>query len=263
MNTLDRILAHKQKEVEYRKAQTAVKTLEKSALFERTPFSLENRLRYGRTGIIAEFKRKSPSKGIINDQSPVTQVTQGYQQAGAAGVSILTDEEFFGGTLADLETARPHLHIPILRKDFVIGEYQIIEAKAVGADVVLLIAAALPVKTLHNLATLARSLGLDVLLEVHNLTELHQYLHKDTNLIGVNNRNLKNFEVSLQVSKELATEIPDDFIKISESGISTIADITQLQSYGYKGFLIGENFMKTSDPSQAIETFVKDLLANN
>ena len=178
-------------------------------------------------------------------------------QAGASALSILTDEKYFGGANEDLQTARKFNFCPILRKDFIIDEYQIVEAKSIGADVILLIAAALESGEIRRLATFAKSLGLEVLMEVHNRDELSGNLHDEVDLIGVNNRNLKTFEVSLEHSVELAKKIPDQFLKISESGISSAADIRYLKEHGFKGFLIGENFMKTPDPVSAFSDFVK------
>lgn len=259
MNTLEKIIQSKYKEVEERKISLPIKKLEKEVFFERTPISIKNVLKYTNKGIIAEFKRQSPSKGVINHQASVTEVTQGYAKAGALGISILTDLGYFGGSNRDLQNARLHLEVPILRKDFIIDEYQIIEAKAIGADFILLIAASLSPKQIKELAQFAHSLQLEVLMEVHNLMELQSSLTYELDLIGVNNRNLKNFDVDINTSKELAAHIPNEFIKISESGISEIDNIRILQSYGYQGFLIGENFMKTTNPSQAAQDFISQL----
>lgn len=256
MNTLDKILQSKYKEVALRKEQFPIKKLEKAPLFERATVSIKNALQHTNKGIIAEFKRQSPSKGIINDKVSVEEVTQGYAAAGATGISVLTDTEYFGGKSEDLIQARSCVHIPLLRKDFTIDEYQIIEAKAIGADFVLLIAAALNPKQIKQLAEFAHSIQLEVLMEVHNLAELQASLNYHLDLVGVNNRNLKNFEVSIDTSKQLAEHIPKEFIKISESGISEIENVKILQEYGYQGFLIGENFMKTGNPAQACKEFI-------
>jgi indole-3-glycerol phosphate synthase len=259
MNTLDNIIQSKHKEVALRKEQFPIKQLEKQPHFERKTFSMKQNLLSSSTGIITEFKRKSPSKGVINDKASVIEVTQGYAQFGASAVSILTDTDFFGGKTDDLVAARSHLHLPILRKDFVIDEYQLIEAKAMGADVILLIAAALNPKQVKSLASVAHSLSLNVLLEVHDLEELQSSLVYEVDVVGVNNRNLKNFEVNIDTSKYLSEHIPQEFVKISESGISEVKTIKLLQDFGYQGFLIGENFMKAENPASAFEEFMEEL----
>ena len=174
-------------------------------------------------------------------------------------MSVLTDGKYFGGSLDDLLLARAAAQLPLLRKEFVIETYQILEAKAYGADVILLIAAVLTREEIKTLSEFAKSLGLDVLLEVHNLEELQKSVMPSLDMLGVNNRNLKTFEVSLETSKSLSSEIPNDFVKVSESGISSIEAIKALQPYGYKGFLIGENFMKTDDPGASATEFIKQL----
>jgi indole-3-glycerol phosphate synthase len=211
-----------------------------------------------KTGIIAEFKRKSPSKGMINSTSKVEKVSIGYMQAGASALSILTDTKYFGGSTDDLKSARHFNFCPILRKDFVVDEYQIVEAKSIGADCILLIAAALEPEKLKSLAYFAKSLGLEVLMEVHDGEELDRSLCDALDLVGVNNRNLKTFEVSLQTSMDLVNRIPSDFVKISESGISDPETLIQLRTAGFDGFLIGENFMKSARPEQAAYNFIKE-----
>ncbi len=259
MNTLEKIIQSKHKEVALRKELFPIKKLEKSPLFERATLSVKNALKNTNKGIIAEFKRQSPSKGILNDKVSIEEVTKGYAEAGALGISVLTDTEYFGGKSEDLTQARHAVDVPILRKDFTIDEYQIIEAKAIGADFVLLIAAALNPKQIKQLAEFAHSIHLEVLMEVHDLVELQTSLNYHLDLVGVNNRNLKNFEVSINTSKELAEHIPSEFIKISESGISKVENIKILQEYGYQGFLIGENFMKTDNPALACKEFIAQL----
>ena len=260
MTILDKIIAKKHLEVNEAKKQIAIGDLENMPLFARTAFSLQESIRDGtRNGIIAEYKRASPSKGIINDYSTVEEVVSGYQRAGASAVSVLTDSEFFKGSLVDLLAARAVLQIPLLRKEFIIDEYQILEAKAYGADIILLIAAVLTPLQVKTLATFAKSLGLSVLLEVHNRAELERSMVDRVDAIGVNNRNLNDFSVSLDHSLELVELIPDQFIKVSESGISDPVTITSLREVGFQGFLIGENFMKTENPTQAIQEFVKAL----
>ena len=210
------------------------------------------------TGIISEFKRKSPSLGWIHEDADVVKVTSGYSTAGASGISILTDLPYFGGKPQDVINTRPFITCPVLRKDFVIDEYQLYEAKAMGADVILLIAAALSGKQTFELARKAHELGLEVLLEVHNADEI-RHANDYVDMIGVNNRNLKTFEQNIQVSFDLADKIPDHFVKISESGISKVETVKELRKVGYKGFLMGENFMKETDPAEALGSFIKAL----
>ena len=251
MNILDRIIIDKRQEVVLKKSIIPVSQLENSVLFGCRTISLSKILRNSNSGIIAEHKRRSPSKAEINYSFSVEEVVKGYQNAGVCGISVLTDGKYFGGSLDDLVLARASVSIPLLRKEFIIDEYQILEAKAHGADLILLIAAVLTREEIKNLSEFAQSLGLEVLLEVHNLEELQKSIMPTLDMIGVNNRNLKTFEVSLDFSKELASEIPDEFVKVSESGISSIEAINELKLYGYKGFLIGENFMKTDNPGKA------------
>ncbi len=259
MNILDRIIKDKKKEVALKKEYIPIQILKLMPFFERQTISLVNKLKNSKTGIIAEFKRKSPSKSIINDTATVDDVAYGYETAGVCGMSVLTDEIYFGGTLDDLVLARENCNLPLLRKDFVIDEYQILEAKAFGADVILLIAAVLSKQEIKHFSELAKNLGLEVLLEVHNEEELQKSIMPSLDILGVNNRNLKTFEVSLDMSKQLASLIPDDFVKISESGISSIEAIQELKPYGYQGFLIGENFMKTEDPGKSAKLFIDKL----
>ena len=259
MNILDRIVADKRIEVDFRKSLIPVKQLEKSILFERQTVSLAKNLRESETGIIAEHKRRSPSKSVINQTSSVWDVAKGYEKAGACGMSVLTDGKYFGGSLDDLLTARASVQMPLLRKEFIVDEYQLLEAKAYGADVCLLIAACLTRNEIEHLSKFAKSLGLDVLLEVHNLEELEKSLMPSLDMLGVNNRNLKTFEVSLETSKSLSEKIPNEFVKVSESGISSVEAIKELKPFGYQGFLIGENFMKTEDPAKSAIEFIEKL----
>jgi indole-3-glycerol phosphate synthase len=259
MDILTRIVNDKRIEVNLRKQLIPIKQLEQSILFERETISLANTLRKSNTGIIAEHKRRSPSKQVINHDLNVFDVAQGYENAGVCGMSVLTDGKYFGGSLDDLLTARASCNLPLLRKEFIIDEYQIIEAKAYGADVILLIAAILTQSEIKQFSKLAKQLQLDVLLEVHNEEELHKSIMPSLDMLGVNNRNLKTFEVSLETSKQLSALIPNDFVKISESGISNIEAIKTLQPYGYKGFLIGENFMKTNNAGESAAQFIKEL----
>jgi indole-3-glycerol phosphate synthase len=260
MNILDQIVARKKEEVASAKAKQSVNELEQKTGFTRETYALKDfLLDPSKTGIIAEFKRKSPSKGIINNSVTVEEVTTGYAAAGASALSVLTDHDFFMGHDDDLLAARKVNNIPILRKDFMVDEYQIIEAKSLGADIVLLIAACLSPKEILSFAKLAKSLGLSTLLEVHNQEELVQSLNPYLDVIGVNNRNLKDFTVSIDTSLTLAEIIPTEFLKISESAISNPETIKLLKSVGYNGFLIGENFMRTENPGKAMMDFVKEL----
>ena len=258
MNILEKIISRKKEEIAERKALYPQKLLEKSLFFEGKVVSMKKYIiDPEKTGIIAEFKRKSPSKGLINGKASVEQTTIGYMQAGASALSILTDKDFFGGSEADLSLARKFNFCPILRKDFIVDEYQIIESRSIGADCILLIAAALSPKRVSELAVFAKSLGLEVLLEVHDGEELDQSLNEHVDLVGVNNRNLKTFEVDIQTSLDLVKSIPDTFTKISESGLSDPAKLVQLKQAGFDGFLIGENFMKTIRPHQAAYNFMQ------
>ena len=229
--------------------------------FKNTSFSLKKSLlKVGSTGIIAEFKRQSPSKGIINDKATILEVTEGYLDANVAAQSILTDTSFFGGSMADLLEARTvNQQTPILRKDFIVDGFQIVEAKAIGADVVLLIAACLTAQELKNYGQLANDLGLEVLYEVHTQEDLDKINDLDNKIIGINNRNLKTFEVDLEHSIKLTGQIPDTALKVSESGISDPRIITGLKEHGFQGFLIGETFMKTDNPGQACKEFIDQI----
>ena len=259
MDILEKIIADKRREVALKKSIIPVSQLENSVLFNSRTNSLSKLLQNSTSGIIAEHKRKSPSKATINSSFTVEEVVKGYQNAGVCGISVLTDMKYFGGSLDDLLLARASVTIPLLRKEFIIDEYQLIEAKAHGADVILLIAAVLTRQEIKYLSEFAQSLGLEVLLEVHNEEELQKAIMPSLNMIGVNNRNLKTFEVSLSYSKELASLIPNEFVKISESGISNVAAVKELQQFGYQGFLIGENFMKTENAGFAASEFIKQL----
>lgn len=259
MSILETIVEHKKIEVESCKEVISVSDLKKMPHFTMHTYGFkESILNPERTGIIAEFKRKSPSKGIINDTAKVEDVTLGYALQGASAISVLTDNNFFGGSVDDLQKAREVNQIPILRKEFIIDPYQVYEAKAIGADAILLIAAILEKKQAKDLAMLAHDLDLQVLMELHDESELDK-LNDHLDVVGVNNRNLKTFEVSLEHSVELSKKIPTQFLKISESGISSTKDINYLKNHGFKGFLIGENFMKTTNPVLAFTDFVTAL----
>ena len=259
MDILQKIVADKRKEIGLKKALIPIAQLEASVLFERIPISLTANLKRSTSGIIAEHKRRSPSKSVINNNLSVSEVALGYEQAGASGISVLTDGKYFGGSVDDLQLARASVNIPLLRKEFIIDEYQILEAKAIGSDAILLIAAILNRDEIRRFSLLAKQLGLEVLLEVHNEEELQQSITPGLDMLGVNNRNLKTFEVDLNTSKKLSSQIPEDFIKVSESGISSTETIKDLRKYGFEGFLIGENFMKTEDPGESASEFIKKL----
>lgn len=258
MTILDKIVEHKRGEVAAQKALVPVKQLEASAEFGRTCFSLREFLADpSKTQVIAEFKRRSPSKGVINDRVDPETVTGAYTAHGASCLSVLTDSEFFGGSVSDLRKARLN-DIPILRKDFMIDEYQILEAKAIGADVILLIAACLTPEEVRSMAVLAKSIGLEVLLEIHDESELG-HICEETDIVGVNNRDLKTFRVDIEQSVALSQRIPAGVVKIAESGLSKVETIIHLRERGFGGFLIGENFMKQEDPGKAFGEFVEGL----
>ena len=259
MDILQKIVRDKVVEVALKKLLVPVSQLEASTLFRRKTSSLSAALRQSSTGIIAEHKRRSPSKAVINNGLSIADVAKGYQIAGVCGMSVLTDGKYFGGSLDDLLLARASTTLPLLRKEFIIDEYQILEARANGADVVLLIAAILTVDQIRSFSKLANSLDLEVLLEVHNEKELQKSIVPGLDMLGVNNRNLKTFEVDLTTSKMLSALIPAEFVKVSESGISSTQAINSLRPFGYQGFLIGENFMKTTDPGTHARNFIKSL----
>lgn len=257
MTILDEIVANKRKELALAIDRTTIRDLEKRILFNRRILSMTDFIvDPAKTGIIAEFKRKSPSRGIINSDVTIEEVTTGYFRSGASALSILTDQMYFGGSESDLTRARELNSIPILRKDFILDEYQIIEARAMGADAILLIAAVLSAGQVFHLARFAHSLEMQVLLELHGKSELDR-LCEFVDLVGVNNRDLNTFEVDMEVSLELAGEIPSGFVRISESGITSPLVVKKLRSAGFQGFLIGENFMRAPDPVLAFSDFVK------
>ena len=258
MNILDTIIDRKKFEIAERKRDKSIGELENGPFFKNKTLSFgEFLLREDKTGIIAEFKRKSPSKGVINNTATVTEVTTAYAKYGASGISILTDEEFFGGSLNDLLESTIS-EVPLLRKDFIIDEYQLIESKAFGAEVILLIAACLDKKKVKALAATAKDIGLNVLLEIHNEQEL-EHICNDVDVVGVNNRDLKTFVVDINNYLELAKQIPADVVKISESGIDNVASINLLKEHGFKGFLMGEKFMKEKNPGLAFQNFAVQL----
>ena len=257
MHILDKITTRKREEVAARKAVKTISDLEKTTGFARKPYSLASALKDANgVGIISEFKRQSPSKGLIREQSDVAAITTAYQQAGAAAVSVLTDVDFFGGSDQDLVTAREHLHIPILRKDFTVDEYQVIEAKSIGADAILLIGECLSKKEVKHLAHMAKSLDLSVLFELHSEAELDK-LCPDIDIVGVNNRDLKTFQVDIETSVRLYEQIPSNFVRISESGIDDPVSVVRLLGVGFQGFLIGEHFMRQTEPGESLQAFIQ------
>ena len=258
MNILEEIVQSKVREVAERKRLRPESVLEHQPAFTRSVYSLKQFiLDPNKTGIIAEYKRRSPSKGVINDRSSVLEVTNGYVAGGASALSVLTDTDYFGGATADLETARVQ-PVPILRKDFIIDEYQIVEARAMGADVILLIASCLSPMRVRELAKFAKGLGLEVLLELHEEEEL-EHINEYTEIVGVNNRNLKTFAVDMDKSIRMAERIGSSRVRIAESGIGSVEDILNFKQYGFEGFLIGEYFMKQDDPAAAFIAFTNKL----
>ncbi|MCB0669837.1 MAG: indole-3-glycerol phosphate synthase TrpC [Saprospiraceae bacterium] len=260
MNILEKIIVTKQREVTERKQQITTGELEQSAFFGRTVNSMSASLKgKGPAAIIAEFKRRSPSKGDIFNEAEVIPVVSSYEEAGCAGISVLTDQQYFGGSLDDLVTARNAVDVPLLRKEFIIDEFQILEAKSAGADLILLIAEVLTRNEVAHLSQFARSLGLEVLLEMHTedqIDKINPYL----NIVGINNRNLKTFKVDLDASIRLLSRLEGDFVCISESGISDPQAVVKLATAGFEGFLVGENFMKTKSPGNACKKFIQDVL---
>lgn len=258
---LKEIIENKRKKVEQQKQLYPTKLLEQSIYFDSKCVSLSHYLtRKDKSGIIAEFKRKSPSKGVINAYADVLETTLGYMQAGASALSVLTEQDYFMGKSEDLTIARNANYCPILRKDFTVDEYQIIEAKSIGADAILLIAAALEKNQIKGLYQLAKSLGIEVLFEIHGKDELDKVPDSDL-IIGVNNRNLKTMQVDLKTSFDIISELPKTSLLISESGLSNVEDVKRLKVAGYQGFLMGEYFMRTPNPAEALKQFITKLNA--
>jgi len=262
MHILDEITAFKKKLLTYKKQLVSTKDLEHMPLFEKPCRPLTKYILNSEFGLIAEHKRRSPSKPHINFKTNVFDVAKAYENAGATGMSVLTEQKYFGGSLEDLLLARSSCNLPLLRKDFMVDEYQIIEAKAYGADVILLIASCLTPQEIKQFSGLAHKLGMQSILEVHNREELENTFCEGIDIVGVNNRNLKTFEVDLDNSHELIQHIPQDVVKISESGIKNEKDIIALKKSGYQGFLLGEHFMKTNDPGLSAKEFMAQLKQN-
>lgn len=261
MDILETIVAAKKKEIEPFKIKSPVERFERDGFFWKIANRslVNNLLSEGSSGIIAEFKRKSPSKGWFKSKEiEVEPVIRAYNDLGAAGISVLTDDEFFGGDLDDLIQTKVISDVPVLRKDFIVDQWQIAESKAFGADVILLIAACLSKEQVKQFAGYAKNIGLEVLLEIHNEEEL-EHICDGVDMVGVNNRNLKTFEVNIQTSLDLINKMPTNKPAVSESGISNVDTVVNLRKAGFKGFLMGENFMKQDDPGLAFENFIVEL----
>lgn len=257
-NILDKIVANKKLEVAEQKAKTTIAQLEKEIEKVARKGQFKQSLLDSKIGIISEFKRRSPSRDWIFKDAKVEDIIPAYSKGGASAISVLTDYDFFGGMFDDIRLARSLTDTPILRKDFMVDEYQIYQAAAMGVDAILLIASCLSAGEVKVFAHKAKRLGLDILLEIHNEAEL-SHICEYIDVVGVNNRNLGTFETSIQASFDLAIKIPDNFVKISESGISSTNTVRELQAVGYQGFLMGENFMKTDNPGLTLENFIKEL----
>lgn len=258
---LSEIIANKRFEVDLQKQAVSIEQLKENINAAPAPRSMKQALVASASGIIAEFKRRSPSKGWIKQEACPENIVPSYAAAGASALSILTDEKFFGGSLKDIRTARPLVEIPILRKDFIIDEYQLYQARIVGADAVLLIAAALELEKCKELAAQAHALGLEVLLEIHSPEEL-AYIHPAIDMVGINNRNLGTFFTDVENSFRLAGQLPQDAVLVSESGISDPQTVNRLRAAGFRGFLIGETFMKTPRPDEALRNFIQGMKNN-
>lgn len=255
---LTEIIANKRFEIDIQKRSIPMEQLEDNLTDLTKKCSMRESLAQSDTGIIAEFKRRSPSKGWIHQDSQVQDIIPAYSKAGASAISILTDEKYFGGTLSDVRNARPLTNTPILRKEFIVDPYQLYQAKIVGADAILLIAAALKKETCHELACKAHELGLEVLLELHTESEL-TYITPEIDMVGINNRNLGTFHTDINNSFHLAELLPKDMILVSESGISEPDTVVSLREKGFRGFLIGETFMKTENPGQTLQAFCEEI----
>ena len=259
MKILDKIVYDKKSEIENLSKIVSISDLENKKDFTKQSKSLKESIKKSKSGIICEFKRKSPSNEKINYKSNVSDVINGYEKAGAVGVSILTNKKYFDGSISDINEVKKSINIPILRKEFIISEYQIVESKSIGADAILLIASILNKEDIKNYSSLAKSLGLEVLLEIHSIDELNKISNTDVDIIGINNRNLDTLDIDIKNSIDMFEKIPNEFIKISESGISKVESIIRLIKVGYDGFLIGENFMKTKNPQKSADNFIKQV----
>ena len=259
MDILTNIIDKKLKEIEFLKNSISIPTLERSSFFKDKTKSLSKSIKQSEIGIIAEHKRKSPSKSDINHLTSSESIIKGYNDNGAAAISFLTEKNFFNGSSIEFTKARTITNLPMLRKDFIIDEYQIIESKSMGADAILLIAACLNSTEIINLSKLAKSFDLEVLIEVHDLEELDKSCIDSVDIIGINNRNLKTFDVNIETSLNLVEKIPSSFTKISESGLNNTSEIIALKNSGFDGFLIGEKFMKSSNPGEELSNFLSKI----
>jgi indole-3-glycerol phosphate synthase len=256
MNILGEIVKNKKNELITQKLNCTIEELEQSEYFKIKCKSLKNSIISSKSGIICEFKRRSPSKDIINNHSKLEDIVIGYEKAGASGISILTNDKYFDGSTNDIKKASKIISAPILRKEFIVDEYQIIESKSIGADAILLIASVLSQKEIHDFSSVAKKIGLEVLLEVHSKEELETSINDNIDIIGVNNRDLNNFNVDIKNSLNIIDQIPSGFVKISESGINSPDSIVELKKAGFDGFLIGEYFMKSDSPTELANEFI-------
>lgn len=258
-NILDKIVQQKLAEVAVQKEQMPIFQLMEQENFKRTCFSAKKSItRKGASGVIAEFKRQSPSKGVINGTVKPQDVVKSYQEAGASMVSVLTDEVFFGAKAADFSAARESLSIPLLRKEFIVDAYQIYQSKAMGADVILLIAAILSPQRCKDFAFIAKDLGMEVLLELHDESEL-DHVNRFVDLVGINNRNLKDFSVDTDRSIRVAAKLPEDMIRVAESGLDSPEVVRKMRQNGFQAFLMGEHFMKQDSPGNACKQFITEM----
>ncbi len=255
-NILDQIVDNKRREVA---AEMALVGGIPTAFHAPLPPSMKTALLQSPTGIIAEFKRRSPSKGEIHPKAMVCNIVPGYEQAGAAACSVLTDTPYFGGALTDLAVASSLVTMPLLRKDFTISEYQIAQARIYGASAILLIAAVLTADEMQRFTDYAHSLGLEVLVEVHNAAELDK-LPDGADMVGVNNRDLTTFRTDPALSLHIASILPDKVVKVAESGLTSMDEVRRLRDAGYRGFLIGETFMRHDSPADALKQFIDSTL---
>ena len=256
MNILGEIVKNKKNELITQKLNCTIEELEQSKYFKIKCESLKNSIISSKSGIICEFKRRSPSKDIINNHSKLEDIVIGYEKAGASGISILTNDKYFDGSTNDIKKASKIISTPILRKEFIVDKYQIIESKSIGADAILLIASVLSQKEIHDFSSVAKKIGLEVLLEVHSKEELETSINDNIDIIGVNNRDLNNFNVDIKNSLNIIDQIPSGFVKISESGINSPDSIVELKKAGFDGFLIGEYFMKSDSPTELANEFI-------
>ena len=259
MNILSKIVAIKKEEITQKKKVRCLDEIKSSENFNRKTHSLSQKIKDCKISIIAEHKRKSPSKKEINFKTPTEQIITGYEKNGATAISILTEKNFFSGSENDLILARKLTNLPILRKDFIVDEYQIFESKSLGADAILLIATCLNKYEIIKFSHIAKQQDLDVLVEIHSKDELEKVCIDSVDIIGVNNRNLKDFSVNIENSIDIGKEIPDSFVKISESGLYNSEELKRLIEFGYDGFLIGELFMRESDPGDELNKLIKQI----